>query len=169
MFLDNLSEKYSIGFYSSKFDYRCAEGELSGKEFTLIKPTTFVNESGFAVKQAIDFFNVEIEDILVVVDDVNLSVASYRIRSSGGDGGHNGLNSIIYSLNSEQFPRIRIGIGDEFEKGQMAGYVLSDFNKEEIGFLNKTFDDCSLLVEGFVKGGIKEMLDVNSNLKLSRE
>ncbi len=165
MFLDNLSGKYSLSFYPSKSDYYYARGELSGKEFALIKPTTFVNESGLAVKQAIEFFKVEVEDILVVVDDINLSVAFFRVRSSGGDGGHNGLSSIIYNLNSEQFPRIRIGIGDEFEKGQMAGYVLSNFSKDEIKLLNKTYDDCSLLVEGFVKGGIKAMLDVNSAIR----
>lgn len=165
MLLDKFSGKYSINFYPSKFNYYCANGELKGEEFALIKPTTFVNDSGYAVKQAIEYFNVSINDILVVVDDVNLSVASFRVRSSGGDGGHNGLNSIIYNLKSEQFPRIRIGIGNRFEKGEMAGYVLSNFDKEELQLLNNTFDDCISLVEAFITGGIKEMLDTNSNLK----
>ena len=80
----------------------------------------------------------------------------------GGDGGHNGLNSAIYHLGSEDFPRLRFGIGNDFERGKMAEYVLEDFNEEELLQLKNTFEKGSLLLKEFIKGGVKSLLDANS-------
>lgn len=165
MFLDNLANKYSLKFSPSKSDYYTTSGELNGEDFVLIKPTTFVNNSGIAAIDAIETFKVNIEDFLVIVDDINLDVSSFRVRVSGGDGGHNGLNSIIYHLQTNQFPRIRIGIGNDFEKGNMADYVLSDFNSNEIKLLTDVFNNCNVLAEDFIIGGTSKMLDSLSNFK----
>lgn len=164
MLLDYLAEKFNISFKPSKNDYLFSRGKLNEKDFLLIKPVTYVNNSGIAANQLVDEFSLTGEDMLVIVDDLNLPLADYRIRASGGDGGHNGLASIIYHLNSNKFPRLRIGIGQDFEKGKMSGYVLSDLDKNEIKILQKSFEINAILAEEFIKGGIRQMLDANSKL-----
>ena len=164
MLLDYLAEKFNISFKPSKNDYLFSRGELNEKDFLLIKPVTYVNNSGLAAHQLAEEYSLKPEDMLVVVDDLNLPLAHYRLRASGGDGGHNGLASIIYHLNSNNFPRIRIGIGQDFEKGKMAGYVLSDLDKTERKNLEKSFEYTAQLTEEFIKGGIKQLLDANSKL-----
>jgi PTH1 family peptidyl-tRNA hydrolase len=100
--------------------------------------------------------------VLVVVDDINLSLADIRIRKSGGDGGYNGLKSIIYHLNSNQFPRLRIGVGNDFKIGQLSDYVLTDFSENELLKLSKSFDLSIQLIENFVTDGYDKMLNTFS-------
>ncbi len=164
MLLDHLANKYSLTFKPSKNEYYYCEYKINGGEFSLIKPSTYVNNSGIAAVEAVEYFNIDVTDLLVVCDDVNLEPFKIKIKISGGDGGHNGVNSIIYHLNSDKFPRLRIGIGSNFEKGQMSGYVLSEFNENEMNMLKKTFETSGFLVEQFVNGGIKQLLDANSML-----
>lgn len=162
MFLDFLANKYSLKFVPSKNDYYYADGKLGECEFSLIKPSTFVNNSGTAALNSSTNFNTRIEDILVISDDINLEPGILKIKSHGGDGGHNGIASIIYHLNSNKFPRLRIGVGNKFESGRMAEYVLSDFNLEESKLLENSFEKGISLVENFIKGGLKQMLDHHS-------
>lgn len=164
MILDFIASRHSISFKPSKNNYWYSEGKIEDSEFILIKPSSFVNNSGLAAKQAIEKYKVDPEELLVIVDDVNLNTGDFRTRISGGDGGHNGINSIIYHLNSNQFPRLRIGIGNNFAEGDMAEYVLSNFSKEELTTLESTFKFSKILVEDFIKGGLKKMLDANSIL-----
>lgn len=166
MQLDYIAEKHSISFLPSKGNYYFAEGKINNSEFTLVKPTTYVNNSGIAALQALQNYNIVSNDLLVIFDDVNLNLSEIRIRLSGGDGGHNGIASIIYHLSTDQFPRIRIGIGNNFFKGEMADYVLTDFNPDEMNILNEVFKRGCELVEGFIKGGEKKMLDINSKYDL---
>lgn len=165
MLLDYVAEKHSLSFFPSKKDYYYTEGEINNSDFCLIKPSTYVNNSGITVSDALKSYNVDVIDCLVAVDDLNLDLGVYRVRASGGDGGHNGLSSLIYHLNSDQFPRIRIGIGKDFDKDRMAEFVLSDFSESEEKILEKTFNNCTSLVESFIDGGFKKMLDLNSTLK----
>ena len=164
MLLDYLAEKFSLSFTPSKFEYLFATGELDKESYALIRPVTYVNESGIAAADAVKNFGVELKDLLVIVDDINLEFSKLRIRASGGDGGHNGLNSIIYQLSSDQFPRLRIGIGSSFEKGYMADYVLTDFDKKERKILEKTFNTSEILIVEFIKGGLEGMLSAYSRL-----
>jgi PTH1 family peptidyl-tRNA hydrolase len=164
--LQNFAEKYSISFIPSKFDYYYAEGELEGSAFVLIKPATYVNNSGIAAAQALKYFNTGLEDLLVIADDINLGTGTIRVRASGGDGGHNGLKSIIYHICSESFPRIRIGIGSEFDKGYLADYVLSKFHKEDFPLIKDSTEKTLSLIREFIIGGIKQMLDYNSKFNL---
>ena len=90
---------------------------------------------------------------MVICDDTNLNIGTLRVRLAGGDGGHNGLASIIYNLNSNYFPRIRIGVGQSAEKGSLADFVLSDFNENEIRKLQPAFENTILLIEEFILGG----------------
>jgi PTH1 family peptidyl-tRNA hydrolase len=100
-----------------------------------------------------------------VVDDINLSLADIRIRKSGGDGGHNGLSSIIFHLQSDNFSRLRIGIGNDFLSGKLAEYVLSDFDKKDFVLLENSFNLSVQLIESFISGGYNKMLSTFSRLK----
>ena len=103
--------------------------------------------------------------MLVVIDDINLNFADVRIRKSGGDGGHNGLSSIIYHLQSKDFSRLRIGIGSDFKAGNLADYVLSDFDKNDLIQLEKSFALSIQLVDSFILDGYHKMLSTFSRLK----
>ncbi len=138
---------------------------MNSSDFFLVKPTSFMNLSGEAVSDFLDDHPVDIENILVLVDDVNLPVGEIRLRKSGSDGGHNGIKSIIYHLQNDSFPRLRFGIGNEFEKGEMANFVLAKFTKEEFETVNKSIEFSVELIEKFISGGYKAMLDFYSKSK----
>ena len=163
--LDRIALKYKMKFKSSKKDYNYSEGVMNSSDFFLVKPTSFMNLSGEAVSDFLDDHPVDIENILVLVDDVNLSVGEIRLRKSGSDGGHNGIKSILYHLQNDSFPRLRFGIGNEFEKGEMANFVLARFTKDEFEVINKNVEFAVELIEKFISGGYKAMLDFYSKSK----
>jgi PTH1 family peptidyl-tRNA hydrolase len=169
LFLDYLSKKYSVSFSPSREDYCFAEGKFNNTEFCLVKPTTYVNNSGIAAMQVISRYNLELKDFLVVLDDINLSNAAFRVRKSGGDGGHNGLRSIIFHVQSEDFPRIRFGVGSKSFDGDLVDYVLGDFTAEEMMQMLKSFDTVTNLVTEFISSGIQGMMDANSRISNSNQ
>ena len=125
----------------------------------MVKPTTYVNRSGIAALELSEEIDFDLKDFLVVVDDINLPTGKIRIRGKGGDGGHNGLYSLIYQLESEDFPRLRFGVGNNFEKGEMADYVLSPFNEDETEIVQEKIDFSAQLIEVFIKEGYVAMLN----------
>lgn len=159
----NILEKFAIknklNFKTSKKDYYYSEGLLNASDFFLIKPTIFMNLSGIAVFDFVNEHPVEIEDLLVVYDDVNLALAKIRLRKSGSDGGHNGIKSIIYHLQNDSFPRLRFGIGNEFVKGDLAEFVLTNFSENELKLIDESINFSIELIENFITGGYKSMLD----------
>jgi len=167
LILDYYASKKKIEFSPSKDDYYQAAGSMGETKFLLIKPATYVNRSGIAAKEVFDIHNLQTEDLLVICDDTNLNLGTLRVRLSGGDGGHNGLASIIYNLNSNYFPRIRIGVGQNAEINSLADFVLSDFNKYEIRKLQPVIEKTVLLLDEFITGGNRAMLDLNSKLNLT--
>ncbi|MFZ2324485.1 MAG: aminoacyl-tRNA hydrolase [Ignavibacteriaceae bacterium] len=164
-FLDYYAEKKLLKFKASRFNYYYAEGELYKIPFFLLKPNSYVNNSGIAVLAAVQELGIYFSELLIIVDDIHIPTGEIRIRKSGGDGGHNGLKSIIYHLNSDDFPRLRIGIGKNFASGKLPDYVLSDFDDKDLIELKKTFDVSITLVDGFIKAGFQEMLNSYSRLK----
>jgi PTH1 family peptidyl-tRNA hydrolase len=121
-----------------------------------------MNLSGIPLLEFLEDHPVPAGNILVLVDDVNLAAGEVRLRKSGSDGGHNGIKSIIYNLQDDSFPRLRFGIGSDFEKGEMADFVLSRFGKDESEIIEKGTGFAVELIEKFVAGGYKEMLDYYS-------
>ena len=160
--MDRFASKHNLRFEPSKYDFYFSTSENDKNEFLLVKPTTYVNLSGIAAKQISENYECTPSDLLIVCDDVNLDPGKIRIRKSGGDGGHNGLYSIIYQLQTEKFPRLRFGIGQDFEKGEMKDYVLSKFSSEELEALKNNFDFSVELIESFIDGGIDTMLNYYS-------
>lgn len=162
--LDYFAQNCSIKFRAAKGDYYFCEGDLNQVHYFLIKPGNYVNNSGIAALQFLDKHKIDISDLLVVCDDVNMKMGKLRVRKSGGDGGHNGLASLIYHLNSNQFPRLRVGIGSDFNEGELSSYVLEDFSEDDAKILKTVLKDSSLLIEEFIFGGIEALLNANSKL-----
>jgi PTH1 family peptidyl-tRNA hydrolase len=167
LLLDHFVSKKKINFKETTGEYLEAQGKISDQDYVLIKPVTYVNNSGIAAKQVVDRYNLSPDDFLVVCDDTNLKNYSLRVRLSGGDGGHNGLSSIIYHLITDQFPRMRIGIGSNPPEIALSDYVLSEFSKEELEEYQNTFSKGSQLIDEFIFGGSKKMLEANSILMKS--
>jgi len=160
--LDRFAKKHNIHYVPSKKDYYYAKGVLDSFPFYLIKPTTYVNLSGVAALDFCNEYNLSTENILVVSDDLNLELGKIRIRRSGSDGGHNGLKSIIYHLQSNEFPRLRFGIGNNFDDGEMANFVLSNFSDEEFNNITSRIDFGVEILEEFIKNGIQPALNFYS-------
>lgn len=165
--LDYFAQKKSLSFKETTGEYLEAPGKISDQDYALIKPVAYVNNSGIAARQVFDKYNLAPEDFLVVCDDTNLENYILRVRLSGGDGGHNGLSSVIYHLITDQFPRIRIGIGSNPSDRVLSDYVLSEFSKNELEEYQNTFSKGAQLIEEFISGGSKKMLEANSILMKS--
>lgn len=157
--IDRFVDKHKLHYQPSKSQYYFAEGKLNKNDFIIIRPTTYVNNSGLAALDVLDMFEIPVNRLLVVVDDINLEIGKLRLRKSGGSGGHNGLESILYHLQSDHFPRIRFGIGADFEEGFQADYVLSKFSSDELDSLKLNFDFAVELIENFINGGLKGITD----------
>lgn len=153
MALEYLSEKLGVKITKSKFKALIADSEVSGKRVLLMKPQTFMNNSGEAVKEAVEFYKIPHENVIVIYDDISLAPGKMRIRQKGSDGGHNGIKSIIYHLNSNEFPRIKIGVGAKPNpEYDLADWVLGNITKDDMEVTGKcienTYPALSLMIEG---------------------
>lgn len=151
--MDVLADRYGARVDRARFHALCGEATISGRRVLLMKPMTMMNASGEAIREAAAFYKIDKAHILVLVDDTNLPVGHLRIRTKGSAGGHNGLKNIIYQLNSEDFPRLRIGVGAKPHPDMdIADWVLSRFSAEDRAALLPTFDvaadGCGLYVAG---------------------
>jgi len=159
MVVDRLEFKHSLKLKPGKGDYYFSSGTYSNHTFSIVIPTTYMNNSGLAAKHFIEKYEVNPKDMLVICDDIHLSSGTIRIRAKGSDGGHNGLKSIIYELERNDFPRLRIGIGNEFEENSQSDFVLSQFSENELSFMNNTFEVASKICDEFITGGLKAARD----------
>jgi PTH1 family peptidyl-tRNA hydrolase len=133
-----------------------------GKNIVVIKPTTFMNLSGKAVRYWMDKEKIEIEKILVVVDEIALPLSKLRLRSSGSDAGHNGLKSIQELLLTDKYPRLRYGIGNNYPKGMQVDFVLGKWTNEELPVVNLKLQKSVEAIESFISIGIERtMTEVN--------
>ena len=159
--LDFIAEKAGIRIDKAKFKSLCGEGTLSGHRTLFLKPQTFMNLSGEAVREAADFYKIPHENILVICDDINFDVGTLRIKRNGSDGGQNGMKNIIYQLGSNTFPRIKVGIGKKpSPEYDLADFVLSKFSEAEKKTLFSTFDSIYNAVELILKGNIDQAMSL---------
>ena len=139
MAADEIVRRHSFGPYQSKFQGRLSRGVLAGETVLVLKPETYMNDSGRSVGEACRFFKIPPEDVVVLHDELDLPPGRMRIKKGGGHGGHNGLRSIDAHIGKE-YRRIRLGIGHPGDKDRVSGYVLSDFAKGEQDWLEKLID-----------------------------
>ena len=154
MVIDKTAEELGFALRSGKGEFDIGSGDVDGERVWLMKPTTFMNNSGIAVREVVQFHKIALKDILIVCDDAALPVGTIRMRKSGSDGGQNGLKSVIFHLNSDQFPRLRIGIANEMmAKMDLADFVLSKFDKAEFETIGATIDQAKNAVMDFIRTG----------------
>ena len=158
--IDNLAAKLNAAVTRAKFKSMTAVAEISGKKCLLMKPTTMMNASGEAVVEAMNFYKVPIERVLVISDDVSLDVGKLRIKRKGSDGGQKGLLSIITLTGSEDFPRIKIGVGAKPHPDyDMAAWVLSELSDKEKPAVFEAFGKAAEAVSVIVDGRIDEAMN----------
>ena len=160
MAIDRLAEHYDVTIDRHKFSSLTAQCMMDGKKVLLMKPLTYMNNSGEAIAEAAAYYKIPPENIVVISDDINLDPGKMRIRSKGSAGGHNGLKSIIECLGSDQFPRVRVGIGDR-KKSQMslADFVLSHFTEEDLKLLEEPRENAGKAAELILDGDITEAMN----------
>jgi len=167
--IDNLARKFNMEFKKLKSCHSLiSRGKINHQEVILIKPQTFMNLSGEAVSKIVFSYRIDFSDLLIVYDDLNLTLGQIRIRKKGSAGGHKGMESIIQYLGSEDLPRMRIGIGrPDPEVGEdCVSYVLSNFSPEEEEIIKKTIPLATEAIEKIIEDGLEEAMRKYSNKKL---
>lgn len=156
---DALAERQRIPIQRLKFRALTNTAELGGVKVLLMKPVTYMNLSGEAVRQAADFYKIPPQRVLVISDDVALPVGKLRIRKSGSAGGHNGLKNIIEHLGTDQFPRIKVGVGEKPHPGyDMADWVLGKFSGEDLKTIDAAVERAADAVEALLKDGAERAM-----------
>ena len=159
--IDELADRANIPVQRVKYKALTNTTKLGGKSVLLMKPVTYMNLSGEAVGQAARFYKVPPERVLVISDDVSLPQGKLRIRRSGSAGGHNGLKNIIAHLGTDQFPRLRIGVGSKPHPDyDLAAWVLSDFSPSELSLLSDLFPVACLGIECLVSGDVNKAMQL---------
>lgn len=156
--LDSLSRKEDFNFETAKLG-DVGTFKVKGRSILCLKPSTYMNRSGKAVKYWMEKENIPLENVLIITDDINLSFGTIRLKTKGSDGGHNGLKDIQQHLLTTNYNRLRFGVGSDFGKGKQIDYVLGEWNEEEKDALVKRYERISELVRSFVLSGVNRTMN----------
>jgi PTH1 family peptidyl-tRNA hydrolase len=160
--LDFVAEQ-SSAFYTPERYGEISTFKYKGKNIYLLKPNTFMNLSGSAVRYWLTKLKIDIKNLLVITDDLNLEVGNLRMKKNGSDGGHNGLKNIQLTLSTNQYPRLRIGVGNNFPKGKQIDYVLGKWTEEEHSILDQKMEIIKDMVLSFCFAGIDNTMNKYNN------
>ena len=159
--VDYIAEKRNVNINRIKFKSVVGEGNINGHKVLFMKPSTYMNNSGQAVVEAMNFYKLKPEQVVVIFDDISLDVGKMRIRSKGSDGGQKGMRSIIYLSGSDMFPRIKIGIGAKPNPNwELANWVLSKFTDSEMKEIEKMADNANTAIEHIIDGNISKAMNL---------
>ena len=153
MTLDVLADRYNIDVGEKAHKALIGKGVIEGNKVILVKPQTFMNLSGESIRSVLDYYKVDPSEFIVIYDDISLEPGNLRIRKKGSAGGHNGIKNIIAHLGTQEFPRIRVGVGAKPPRMDLADYVLGHFSKGEKELMEQAFQDgaaaaVSMMTEG---------------------
>lgn len=157
--VDLIRHQLGVNRFESKYNSLVSIVKISEKPVVLAKPMTFMNVSGKAVKELVDYFGLALDSICVVYDDLNLDLGVLRLRRSGSAGGHNGIKSIIEHLDSQDFPRLRIGIGRPPDDVEWMDYVLSEFSEPDRELIDSSIERAADAIETFATEGIQTAMN----------
>lgn len=155
--VDYLANMLNVNLTKLKYNSVYGEKTINGEKVMLVKPLTYMNRSGICVSEIMNFYKVEIENLIVIYDDVDLQPGTLRIRNSGSPGTHNGMKSIKASLGNDNFPRIRIGIGQNRDM-DLADYVLQKFKNDELDKINPIIENAAKAALEIVENGIDKAM-----------
>lgn len=159
--IDYMADKYGVKLNKLKFKSVYGEANICGEKAYLVKPQTYMNLSGDAVWEMAQFYKIPVENIIIINDDISLDAGRIRVRAKGSAGGHNGLKSIIYRLNSDEFPRVKIGVGaPKNENYDMADFVLGRFTKKEIPVMEEAIMKAETAVSEIIKNGVQSAMNL---------
>ncbi len=166
--IDRIAKDYHISVETKKYQALCGRGLIGGQSVLLLKPQTYMNLSGESVRAAADFYRIPPEEILVIFDDVSLDVGQLRIRKKGSAGGHNGIKSIIAHLGSQDFPRIKVGVGEKPEGWDLVDYVLGRFDSGDRAKMDEAYAQASAAVGVILTEGLDAAMN-RFNARKTRE
>ena len=156
MVLDNYLGKVNWKTKQENYFYTT---EVNGEQIFFIKPLTYMNLSGLAVSKIVNFYKIDMKDILVIQDDLDMNVGTYKIKRNSSSGGHNGIKSIISELNSEEFGRLKIGIGKSSQI-PTDKYVLAKFSSDELVMIENNFETFDKIIDEFINNGIESTMAI---------
>lgn len=160
--LDALAKKEDTTFETARLG-DITKFKVKGRSILCLKPSTYMNLSGKSLKYWMEKENIPVENILVITDDINLAFGTFRLKTKGSNGGHNGLKDIQNVLQTTNYNRFRFGVGAEFSKGRQIDYVLGEWNEEEREQLKERFEKTSEIILSFVLAGIKNTMNAYNN------
>lgn len=152
--IDILAEKLGTDVKEKKHRGLCGKGMIGGEKVILLKPQTYMNLSGESVRAAADFYKIDAEHMIVLYDDIDLDVGKLRVRAKGSAGGHNGIKNIIAHMGTQEFPRVRIGVGAKPDRMDLADYVLGRFSQVERSVMEDAFEEAAEAAIAVVEDGI---------------
>lgn len=157
--INKISEKSNIKVNKSKFNSLYGIGTIEGEKVILLKPQTYMNSSGTAIRDFMNFYKILPENIIVIYDDLDIEPGIIKIRKKGGSGTHNGMKSVIHEIQTENFPRIRIGIGNPEYKNDLLNFILTRIPDEEYKILQQAQENAAKAVEEIIKNGIDSAMN----------
>ena len=157
--INKLAEQYNIEVKQKKFKALYGTGMIENKKVILLKPQTFMNNSGESIKEIIDFYKAKPEELIVIYDDIDLEVGTVKIRKKGGAGTHNGMKSVVHCIQSEDFIRVRVGIGKPEHKGDLINYVIGAIPEEEVKILDEATTKAKEGVIEILKNGVDNAMN----------
>ena len=168
--IDVLADKYNIEVDTRKHKGFVGKGVISGQKVILVKPQTYMNLSGECVRSLIDYYKINIEsELIIIYDDVSLDVGQLRIRKKGSAGGHNGIKSIIAHTGTQDFLRIKVGVGEKPNKYDLADYVLGHFSKGEKEIMEDGYARATSAIEKIVAGDIEAAMNEHNKKVKAKE
>lgn len=167
--INKIAKEFSIDITKNKFNALYGTGIINGQKIILLKPQTYMNLSGSAVVDFIDFYKLDLENLVVIYDDVDVEIGSIRIRKKGSPGSHNGMKSIVNMLQSEEFTRIRVGIGKPEHSNDMINYVIGKINDEEQEKLEPGIDMAKQATIELIKNGVDSAMNKFNKSKKEEE
>lgn len=160
MAIDALADDLGVSFKKSKFNAVCADTVISGEKCILAKPSTYMNNSGQAVRAICDFYKIPAENIIIIFDDISLEPGKIRIRKKGSAGGHNGMKSIISHMGTDEIMRIKVGVGEKPDPDEdLADYVLSKYSKDGIKQVESASKDIEAAIKLIITGNVDEAMN----------
>lgn len=167
--IDVLADKYGIDVSEKKHKALCGRGVIEGQKVLLVKPQTFMNLSGESLRAAADYYKIEPQDMIVIYDDISLDPGQLRIRLKGSAGGHNGIKNIIAQLGTQEFPRIKVGVGAKPPRMDLADYVLSRFSAEDQKRMDDAFREAAEAAVSMITDGAERAMNHYNTKKKAEE
>lgn len=160
MVLDIIAQKMGVAFTKTKFKGKIVEGKILDTKIILLKPLTYMNLSGESIREALNWYKIPLDRLIITYDDIDLDVGNIRVRANGSAGSHKGMKSVLGNVDSDSFARVRIGIGKNPPKMKLVDYVLGNFTKEEMQVIIPVVERGFEVIKCIIQDGIQKAMNI---------